>query len=256
MARASAQVSQSSQSRLLRLTLGAVPGTGAGAAAAIEGVVPRSRLPTSSITAVAAGGGRTGRASRGRSVEAVGAGTDATGGWAARRSWSNATSSSKRRTRCSSEGAKGVVSVGAWGGIGSCGFSVSFAEAGGHPSSAIRARAVSSSPFANGRGAGMGEIVSAAGSGGGGAELVGDSLGGTAFFLRAARSVLLFDIFTLALTPDPWGNNPNTSSIPVRRLLYQPAGRKRGVGSKERGEHPFFSLLTPHSSLSFSADLT
>jgi hypothetical protein len=68
--------------------------------------------------------------------------------------------------------------------------------------------------------------MSVAGSGGAGAGSVRDSLGGTAFFLRAARSVLLFDILTLALTPSPWDNPPDTSSIPIRRFLFQPAGRK------------------------------
>jgi hypothetical protein len=238
MALASAQVSHRSHNRLLRLTSGETAGTRAGGADATEGPVPRNRLPTSSITAVATGGGKAGggagRASGGRFIGGVVGGTDATGGGVVRRSWSNETTSSNRRTRCSSDGATGSSSAGASEKVGSCGVSGSACEAGGPPSSAMRARAVSSSPFEIGREAGIGETVSVAASGGVGAESVRGSLGGTAFFLRAARSVLLFDIFTLALIPNPWGTYPHRSSIPAWRFLFQPAALSSRAIERER----------------------
>jgi hypothetical protein len=75
--------------------------------------------------------------------------------------------------------------------------------------------------LAKGRDAFVGGARSVAASGGVGAGWVRDSLGGTAFFLRAARSVLLFDIVTLALIPSLWDINPCPFSIPAQRLLYQ-----------------------------------
>jgi hypothetical protein len=238
MARASAQVSLNSHSR--------PPRWGAEVAEETGGAVFRNRLPSSSMTAVAAGGLETaamatGRASGGRSPTGVGAGKDGTCAGTARRSWRSATSSSNRRTRSSKEGgwlSSLVVSEDSRNGGG---ISSADNRGGGPPSSARRARADSSSPLTNGTNAGIGDAESVAGVGALGAGSFVDSLGGTAIFLRAARSLLLFDIFTLAYTPHPWEINPNTSSIPTQRFLCQSAGRTEPLPFAQKvGHHRSF----------------
>lgn len=188
MARTSAQVSHSSHSTLLRVAerrmLGAEEGTEAGTAVATSG-----GLPMSIRIAVGAIGGM-GRASGCPSAGRGWSATAARRGSGARCSWSSVTTSSKRRTRSSKDSALGGSGASSFG-------------AGGPPSSARRARAASSSPLAEGREGGIGEMVSVSGIGGGGAGSVRDSLGGTAVFLRAARSVLVLGLLTLAWTPDP-----------------------------------------------------
>src|SRR5579875_1344345 len=184
MARASAQVSHKSHSTLPRVTEGGTIGDGSG---------------TRVATGMAGAGGGLFTLSR----IAVGAGTAATGGSATRRSWSDVKASSKRRTRCSKDSSVG--------GSGAAGGGISSVAKGG------RAKAASSAPLAEGREGGIEAVESAVGDSEG-AGSVRNSLGGTAVFLRTARSVLLFCLLTLAWTPDPWAS----SSIPPRHFLYQP----------------------------------
>lgn len=230
MARASAQVSHRNHSKLARFAEEARLGTAAGAGDALGEDAPRSRLPKSSMTAVATGGTgtageETGRASGGRSIPGTSAGM-ATRAGAGRCSWSNATTSSNRRTRSSNDSdGIGGASREASASFGSKEVSASVGDAeGGPPSSAKRARAVSSSPLMEGADVGSGRAASVAGCGS-----FRESLGGTAFFLRAARSVLLLDIVTLALTPYSLGHPSahcpaylssefSTSPLPVRWL--------------------------------------